>query len=40
MEEVKDDITNDENVDTNVDVEETTENQPSIETLTVQRKKL
>ena len=39
MEEVKEDITNDEIVDTEVDVDETTENEPSIETLTVQKKK-
>ena len=39
MEEVKEDITNDETVDTQVNEETTSENQPSIETLTVQKSK-
>ncbi len=40
MEEVKEDITNDETVDTNVDVDETTENEePSVETITFQKNK-
>jgi len=39
MEKVKEDTTNGEDVDTDVDVEDTTENQPSMETLTVQKKK-
>ena len=39
MEDNKEDITNDEDVITEDNVEETTENQPSLETLTVQKKK-
>jgi len=39
MEEVKDDITNDETIDSNVNVDETTENEPTLETVTFQKNK-